>query len=56
MDGYKLELLEKAKEIISSLGKEDLERITIDLNDGYEETTDIRIDIELKKQLSHFHK
>ena len=46
---YRLEMLEKAKEIINSLDVSDFERITIDVNDTYQETTDISIDIELTK-------
>ena len=46
---YRFEMLEKAKEIINNLDESDFERITIDVNDSYQDTTDISIDIEMKK-------
>ena len=49
MEDYRFEMLEKAKEIINNLNEVDFERITIDVNDSYQGTTDISIDIEMKK-------
>lgn len=49
---YKRELLNKAKEIINDLDIETLERLDLTVNDKYDNTLDIDINIELKRELT----
>ena len=42
-------MLEKATEIINNLEEEDFNRITIDFDDRYSDTSEITINIELIK-------
>ena len=49
MMDYRFEMLEKATEIINNLEEEDFNRITIDFDDRYSDTSEITINIELIK-------
>lgn len=49
---YKDEILNKAIEIINNLTLEEVERIDLTVNDRYENTVDIDISIEIKRESS----
>lgn len=46
---YKQEMWKQAKGFIDNTKVDDIERIDVTLNDSYGDTTDITIDIELKR-------
>lgn len=50
---YKQEVLEQAKGIIDRINPDDMERIDVMVNDSYEDTIDITIDIEIKREVNN---
>lgn len=52
MEDYRFEMLEKAKEFINNLEEKDFKRITLDLDDGYTDETEMTITIGLQKDYS----
>lgn len=55
VDNYRLEMLEKAKDIINNLEEKDFKRITLDLDDSYTSETEITVTIELNKVYDKNH-
>ena len=50
---YKQEVLKQAKGIIDRINLDDMERIDVTVNDSYEDTTNITIDIEIKREVNN---